>query len=102
MKSSFFCFLFFQNLTKQSYDFFCLVLTLATFCSGKVKETPISAITVHTITNSHAQLLCNVLFVQLELDLNLIFRFLCYDQITCVHFITRVIERVPDTFSIDQ
>ena len=55
------------------------------------------------VTNSHAQLLlCNVLFVQLELDLNLIFRFLCYDQIACVHFITRVIERVPDTFSIDQ
>ena len=54
------------------------------------------------VTNSHAQLLCNILFVQLELDLNLIFWFLCYDQITCIYFITRVIERVPDTFSIDQ
>ena len=54
------------------------------------------------VTNSHVQLLCNVLFVQLELDLNLIFQFLCYDQITCIYFITHVIERVPDTFSIDQ
>ena len=38
-----------------------------------------------TVTNSHAQLLCNVLFVQLELDFNLIFRFLSYDQITCIY-----------------
>ena len=43
------------------------------------------------VTNSHAQLLCNFLFVQLELDLKLIFRFLCYDQITCLYFTTRVI-----------
>ena len=50
-----FFFLFFQNLTKQSFDFFCLVLTLATFWSGKVKETPISAITVHTVCHEQSR-----------------------------------------------
>ena len=55
-----------------------------------------------TVTNSHAQLLCNVLFVQLELDFNLIFRFLSYDQITCIYFSSSGIVRSSDTFFIDQ
>ena len=38
-----------------------------------------------TVTNSHAQLLCNVLFVQLELDFHLIFRF--YDMIRLLVYI---------------
>ena len=55
-----------------------------------------------TVTNSHKQLLCNVLFVQLELDFILIFRFLSYDQITCIYFSSSGIVRGSDTFFIDQ
>jgi len=34
-----------------------------------------------------------VLFVQIVLDINLIFRFLYYDQVTCIYYTTRVIFR---------
>ena len=77
--------------------------TIMKAAGGKLQAWQIRVLVVfRSVTNSHVQLLCNILFVQLELDLNLIFRFLCYDRITCIYFTICVIVRSSDTFLTDQ